>query len=301
MVHGICRAYLNITKDPTFGSLFHYRDLIHVCRSINRNTPPGTQPRITVQSLLCALEENLNGLPRDIFRQLVAIVFKCVDEEMQRLGQAFPEPEETDFRTELEVLRDALLQEDSPDRDQKTDVELRRRFLLVIDPSDDHSGVRLMDSRGLLPPKAATDGEVGTHVLVMSQFDEDGSDIQCAALISKFTFWMERGDTVLLINTGRIHGALYDVLNQHYRRMTASDGNGEKVYANVTVGSQTYACSVHPRFRCIVHLPEREVHKTPAPFLSRFEKFLLSSETLMDLSLLSRRDRELLAAAEERV
>jgi len=303
-VRGLCRGFVQVVQDASFRSLFHYRDLIYTCRCINRRSPPHQACHVTPARLLFALEENFNGVPQIQFRRLTYIFFVAIDEELQPLGHSFPLPEESLFRSELHVLRDALSGQAATAEEEKQDVELKPRFKLLLDPSPDQSGVRLLFDRHLLPPPAARDGEEGTHVLVMSEFEEDGSDLQCAALVSKFTFWMEQGHTVLLVNTGRIHGALYDVLNQHFRRMAASDGSGEKVYANVTVGAHTYACCCHPKFRCVVHLPHEALDKTPAPFLSRFDKFLLSSETLMTLqedSSLSRVDRELVDKVRARV
>ena len=58
-----------------------------------------------------------------------------------------------------------------------------------------------------------------------------------------------------------------------------------QAYANIAMGSVTYNCPVNPQFQCIVFLRQSDLSATPAPFLSRFEKYLLPVRTFFDVQL----------------
>lgn len=94
---------------------------------------------------------------------------------------------------------------------------------------------------------------------------------------------MEKGRTVIIINSDPIRTSFYDVFNRYFS-IIADGVNVEtkkqqyKYYANVSVGSHARSCVVHPDFKVIVHLPKSSLKTTPLPFLNRFEKYLVSVE-----------------------
>ncbi|CAF3355394.1 unnamed protein product [Rotaria sp. Silwood2] len=85
---------------------------------------------------------------------------------------------------------------------------------------------------------------------------------------------METGKTILMVNTGRIHGSLYDVFNQNFSIMAT--GDMRKIFSKVAIGPKTIDVIVHEDFQCIVHIKRSEFKDIPAPFLSRFQKYSLS-------------------------
>ena len=284
-VRGLCKGYLAVIEART--THFHYRDLIYVCRCLHRRTPEGAPCSFSPDSVLQALEENMNGVDEGQFRWVVETIFTCIAAETE---EDFPVPSPEHFRSAIDVVRDVLSR---PHRDaERTCPELAPRYKLIIDPSEDGSAVRLLFDLGLVPPESRTLGGRGTHVFAMSEMGADSSDVRCAELVSRIKLCMERGQTALLVNTARIHGSLYDLLNLQFRRMTGLEGGEERVYANVAIGAQTYPCPVHPDFMCVVHMPARDLPRTPAPFLSRFEKYLLGARDLAALSVSRLRDGE---------
>ena len=284
-VRGLCKGYLSVIEDGK--SHFHYRDLIYVCRCLHRRTAEGALCSFGPTGLLRALEENMNGLSEESFRKLVEAIFSAVAAET---GEDFPVPPPELFRSAIDLVRDALAR---PNRDsERVCPELAPRFKMVIDPSEDASAVRLLFDLGLVPPESQSPGGRGTQVFAMSDLGGDSSDVRCAELVSRIRLCMERGQTVLLVNTARIHGSLYDLLNLQFRRMTGLESGEERVYANVAIGAQTYPCPVHPNFMCVVHLPARDLPHTPAPFLSRFEKYVLGARDLAILSVQQLREAE---------
>ena len=80
--------------------------------------------------------------------------------------------------------------------------------------------------------------------------------------------------TILMVNTSRIHGALYDVFNQNFSIMAT--GDTRKIFSKVAIGPKTIDVIVHEDFQCIVHVKRSEFKDIPAPFLSRFQKYSLS-------------------------
>ncbi|CAF3211445.1 unnamed protein product [Rotaria sp. Silwood2] len=109
----------------------------------------------------------------------------------------------------------------------------------------------------------------------MSNFSDDiHNELQNVEILSTIKLCMETGKTILMVNTGRIHGSLYDVFNQNFSIMATDDTR--KIFSKVAIGSKTVDVVVHENFQCIVHINRSEFNDTPAPFFSRFQKFSLS-------------------------
>ena len=295
-VRGICRGFLNILTNDVFARLFHYRDLVYTLRFLHRNRLSGHSHGLQANSALFlrALEENFNGITVEDFRALVGIFFAAVNGEMASISLEFPMPNQDKFRGIIDIMQDSMRgREDS----LLTDVDgsvigtghpLAPRFKMIIDPTDDHSAIRLLQQVGLLDPERS-------QIFCMSELPEDTSDLHAAETISSIRFALEKPVTAVLVNTSRIHGSLYDLLNQSYRVMARSsssnDSGGDthqgsqQAYANIAMGSVTYPCPVDPRFQCLVFLRLSRRDQTPAPFLSRFEKYLLSVDDFLQLRL----------------
>ena len=109
----------------------------------------------------------------------------------------------------------------------------------------------------------------------MSDFPDDiHNELRNVEILSTIKLCMETGKTILMVNTGRIHGSLYDVFNQNFSIMAT--GDMRKIFSKVAIGPKTIDVVVHEDFQCIVHVKRSEFKDIPAPFLSRFQKYSLS-------------------------
>lgn len=93
-----------------------------------------------------------------------------------------------------------------------------------------------------------------------------------------------KGYTVVLYQTEDIHECFYDLFNLRFR--VIEDESCCHYYANVAIGGLIKPLPVHPDFQCVVVLKQSKLKDVPAPFLNRFEKFLLSHEIILDSIML---------------
>eukprot|EP01047_Picozoa_sp_COSAG01_P012870 COSAG01_NODE_590_length_15129_cov_55.685895_2_plen_4125_part_01 len=302
IVKGLCKGYENVLAEvhtvpvhnkttaddageqdvKTFPTISQ-RDFVYMLRHLNRITGIEPLTSITAGQLLEALEFNFGGISEEDFRQLVQIFFDAIVQELEsaEIDQEFRITEDRQFEP-LVTFRKSLDAAEAIRKDTAGYSELHPRFKLIIDSSADDSAARLLEMVGVKFDK----------VFRMSDFAQDNTELHYARLISDIKLSMERGDTILMIDTQRIHGSFYDLFNQNYNTMSDDDG-GELLFSNVAVGAASHMCRVHKNFQCVVHMRHKDLDKTPAPFLSRFEKYSLSvgeflkieSERLTGLSL----------------
>jgi hypothetical protein len=103
---------------------------------------------------------------------------------------------------------------------------------------------------------------------------------------------MEYGKTVVLINSESINTNFYDVLNKHYMELKKNDDDGNEIikyFANVAIGALSRLCVVHKDFKIIIHLPIKDLSRAPAPFLNRFEKYVLGFNQIYEEKILFRK------------
>ena len=89
--------------------------------------------------------------------------------------------------------------------------------------------------------------------------------------------YMAKGDVVVFkdINNS-IQSSLYDLFNKSYI------SSGSKKYCRIAVGANSNPqCWVNDNFNAIVFIDERKVGSLDLPFLNRFEKHFLRSESIM--------------------
>ena len=89
----------------------------------------------------------------------------------------------------------------------------------------------------------------------------------------------ENGHTIIMFQTDKIHESFYELFNQRFR-IIADPPKGIKLFTNISIGAHTKPCRVYPSFQCIVVIKKSELKDTPQAFLSRFEKFFFSYNTL---------------------
>jgi hypothetical protein len=175
--------------------------------------------------------------------------------------------------------------------------KLYGRYKLIIDESEDESAVQLLFQSGILNPDPNQ-----TAVFRMSDFPDDiDNELRNVAILSTIKLCMETGKTILMVNTGRIHGALYDVFNQNFSIMATDDTR--KIFSKVAIGPKTIDVVVHEDFQCIVHIKRSEFKDIPAPFLSRFQKYALSVTDFYSIYLkqLPKNEQSLMKSVEEKL
>ena len=294
LVRGICRGFLKLMDFPDFSELFHYRDLVYTIRHLYRNQAGKQIAHLYADPILFlrALEENFNGMTATRFRFLVDTMFQEVRRELALIHIPFPPPPDSSFRSIIDVVHEVVqghrsnMQTHINGHQTATGHRLAPRFKMIIDPTNDHSAIRLLQHAGLLNPN-------DTRIFCMSDLPGDMTELHNAETISNIRFTLEKPLTAVLVKTSRIHGSLFYLLNQNYRILASGDdlGGGEqpedKVFANIPVGPVTYLCPVNPGFQCLVFVREADLQETPAPFLSRFEKYRLSVQDCLELKLRS--------------
>ena len=87
---------------------------------------------------------------------------------------------------------------------------------------------------------------------------------------------LEYDDVLILQGLDRIYDSLYDMLNRNYTQ------DATKETCRITVGSVVNNwCAVHPKFRCVVIMDEKEAKQAGSPFLNRFEKQFITLKDLL--------------------
>ena len=263
IIYGLCQGYRRILNTSNIPRIYHDRDFIYMLRELRFELTPTTDDQetriagITPISLLRAIEDNFNGIKRDEFEKVVEIFFQAVHEQC-------PDFRLPSTRRNVPTILHESMKLDSIRR------RLYGRYKLLIDESEDESAVRLLSQSGIinLDPNRTT-------VFRMSDFPDDiHNELRNVEILSTIKLCMETGKTILMVNTGRIHGSLYDVFNQNFSIMAT--GDMRKIFSKVAIGPKTIDVVVHEDFQCIVHIKRSEFKDIPPPFLSRFQKYSLS-------------------------
>ncbi|CAF4545879.1 unnamed protein product, partial [Rotaria sp. Silwood2] len=270
IIYGLCQGYRKILSSTNIPQIFHDRDFIYMLRELrfelsitttdNEDTSIGTIKPI---SLLRALEDNFNGINQNEFKELIKIFFKTIEENSPHFCLPNERQQEKLYRDIPTILQDSL----------KLDSKSRRlygRYKLIIDESEDESAINLLLQTGILDSDRNR-----TTIFRMSDFSDDiNNELRNVEILSTIKLCMETGKTILMVNTSRIHGSLYDVFNQNFSIMAT--GDTRKIFSKVAIGPKTIDVIVHEDFQCIVHVKRSEFKDIPAPFLSRFQKYSLS-------------------------
>ncbi|CAF2108222.1 unnamed protein product [Rotaria magnacalcarata] len=270
IIYGLCKGYRRVLSNENIPKIFHDRDFIYMLRELrfelpttitdDENTSIGIIKPI---SLIRALEDNFNGITRKEFQELVEIFFKAVQEESPNFVLPIEARQQKCYRDIPTILRDSM----------KLDSKRRRlygRYKLIIDESEGESAINLLLQTGILDSDPTR-----TSIFRMSDFSDDiNNELRNVEVLSTIKLCMETGRTILMVNTSRIHGSLYDVFNQNFSIMAT--GDMRKIFSKVAIGPKTIDVAVHEDFQCIVHVKRSEFKDIPAPFLSRFQKYSLS-------------------------
>ena len=253
-----CAPYSGLMANKEFAKFFGLRDFIHFVNYLRRKKDQGfpLNPDIVMQ----ALERNFNGCEPAEFEKIYKQFFKAINAPSEHVQS----------RGILEIVRDSL--QDRP-QDQQDITENEVRYKLIIDPSEDDSLVRLLFAFGVLERD-------NTRMYVCSDFPGDGQ-LQKINTIAAIRHSAIEGHTVVMSQTDDIHESFYDLFNQRFRRIDDAE-KGPRYYTNIAIGAHLKPSRVHPNFQCVVVVKKSEVKHTPAPFLNRFEKYLISYSSLLD-------------------
>ena len=306
-VIGLCEAYSEakcFCDIPGHPDAYHLRDFIYLCRFI-RYCESQSVGRISTRSdqyslfsavtLLHALRRTFNGISDANFRGL-ALMFiskvNLIDDAIASFGSVTGTRRE-DMGENLHLLlgsdvmsslRDALHDQLKPDEDPN---QSHFRHIMLIDNSSSENAIALLFDLNVLDKQT-------TEVFEVSDFPDDTSDLQRSALISRIKTAVETGKTILLVNSHSIITAFFDLVNKHYMPVgtrskvlsqsavsSPDSAESEEVtqevyYANISMGSFSRPCVVHPNTKIIVHIPVSQMPFTPLPFLNRFDKFRIS-------------------------
>ena len=86
-----------------------------------------------------------------------------------------------------------------------------------------------------------------------------------------------QGHLLVLQNLDQIYAFLYDLFNLNYIQ------NNGKNYARICHGNNSeQLVLIHPSFKCIIMVDKKFVDNIDSPFLSRFEKIIISFEQLLN-------------------
>eukprot|EP00118_Oscarella_pearsei_P018100 m.183495 g.183495 ORF g.183495 m.183495 type:complete len:3839 (+) comp39307_c0_seq2:3960-15476(+) len=288
-VNSFCEAYSELVQKEPFKDFFHYRDFIYALRHFDRHAhllgeeSKLAQTDITPDLVLEALERNMNGLEPQHFEEVVETFFRWFHKKPSLLPFSVPE----NRRDSTTVLFNMLTPNGIPASKIWTGHTLSPRFVMLIDPTSDSSAIKLLFHTGFLSQKDC-------RIFHLSNYPGDCSSLHDAKVLSNVRYAIESPCTAVLVNTGRIHGSLYDLLNQTYRFISGSrsDVSSPEVFANIATGASTYPCRVNAEFRCVVLVKQNDIAHIPAPFLSRFSKFRLSAEDFLQYQMRNKATKE---------
>ena len=270
IISGLCQGYRKVLESQNIPQIFHDRDFIYMLRELRFELPKMsndehemTIDRIKPMSLLRALEDNFNGIQQNEFKELVQIFFSSVREKCPTFTFPNEKKHNVIYRDVPTILRESM----------KLDSKRRRlygRYKLIIDESEDESAINLLLQTEILDSDSSR-----IKVFRMSDFADDiNNELRNVEILSNIKLCMETGKTIVMVNTSRIHGSLYDVFNQNFSIMAT--GDVRKIFSKVAIGPKTIDVVVHEDFQCIIHIKRSEFKDIPAPFLSRFQKYSLS-------------------------
>ncbi|KYQ93487.1 hypothetical protein DLAC_06181 [Tieghemostelium lacteum] len=260
--HFICDALsksykkVNQFSNGTKENLFHQRDFVFFLRHLKRSY----KDSITSEGLLNSLERHFNGIPLYDLQLLVAEFFR-------NLKIPLPTKQDNTILRIKESLKETLSEGQNPNTSAF-------RYMMLIDPSENESSL-------LILKELENELDINYKVIRVGGFEKDNTPESLVSVVSQIKNEMELGGTVVLVNIQSIESCFYDVFNRYFQIVYDTDGNKSFV-ANVSFGTHSANCFVHPNFKIIVHLPLSQLKTTQLPWLNRFEKYYLSVDQLLN-------------------
>ena len=112
----------------------------------------------------------------------------------------------------------------------------------------------------------------------------EGKEIEQLNLVSRIKYAAQQGDkTVVMSQVEEVSECFYDLFNQHFKEFKK---DGKTLYfANIALGGISRPCLVSPSFQCIVHVQSNQLDDIPAPFLHRFETYIIGVDDILSWQL----------------
>lgn len=262
MVVKFCEPYSECMKVPSFSRFFGLRDFMQFVSYFQRKRDEG-EP-LSLKLVVQGLERNFNGSDEfeAICKKFVEYIPNVQLDDIQKFR-----------RPVLDVLQNSL--RDRPQSLQDL-TENSVRYKMIIDPSEDGSLVRSLFSFNILDREK-------TRVFVCSDFPGDG-ELQKIHTIAAIRHSASEGHTAVMSQTEGVHESFYALFNQRFQRIDDAE-HGTRYYTSIAIGSHSKPSLVHPDFQCVVVVKKSELNTVPAPFLNRFEKYLISYGSLLEIIL----------------
>lgn len=244
-IWAICDAYMELEKQGALSNdfsiplsrLFNTRDFTFVLRHLRREC--GTQLAIQPSSLLKALQRNIGGLPPKDLRRLVENFFAAMRKQLP--GHSQWDDKKISLLPVSELVAESLQDFLQPGEDANTSCF---RYIMLLDPTDTEASVALLRSLNLLE---------GIEVVSVSTSPGEPTEQQKATALLKIKRAMQKGETILLLNSASIVTCLYDLFNRYFDRVPGppdSDGKPtSNYYVRISIGAVSRLCEVHPRFK----------------------------------------------------
>ncbi|EGC39105.1 hypothetical protein DICPUDRAFT_45417 [Dictyostelium purpureum] len=262
ITQALCKGYRlsnHFTKD-TKPNLFHQRDFVFFLRHLNRTLEVLDTTIITPEILMESLERNFNGIPFNKFKELSSLFLRefGFDTKSKSIASLL-NTENTIIRIK-ESLSEKLDLTNNPNNSAF-------RFIMVIDPSNNESSLRILREISSNP-----------KVIRVGGFKDDQTISSLVDLFSEIKKEMSCGGTVIMVNTSIIDQCFYDVFNRYFITLSSAD-NETSLWATISFGTHTAHQKVHPNFKIIVLQPLSNIKNVQLPWLNRFEKYFVTTET----------------------
>ena len=287
VIGGICDAYeglsngsWNSSSSPnrphnaalTILESFQLRDFVYFLRSLRNqclNIDTHTF-ELTPDGLLHAILRNFGGAMRfEDTSTLVNFVFTKINHRLRSIGRQLPIPEIP--KTPIAILRSSI-QDTIPLNEMNPNIN-SCRFVCLLDPTDSGIAVDLLFDLNVITRNSAV-------VITCSDFESDTNEQALNDNTMRLKKQMAIGGTAVIVGGKRISGSFYDLFNNHLRSIPVENFEpGESPvthFANVAHGSVSRPSKVHPNAKIIFYLRLSDIFETPLPFLSRFERYVLT-------------------------
>lgn len=289
---GICTAYESLSNGTwnvsTNSDRLHHqalsrletyqlRDFVYFLRCLRNACFDEKAGEFVLRSeeLLQAILRNFGGLMYyDDKQRLVNFIFTCINDKLRSTGQLHDVPKVP--LTPLDALRSSVLQV-IPAHETNPNIN-SCRFLSVIDATDTGIALDLLFDLNVIQRDKVV-------VLTCPEFEEDSSERGYIEQIQRCLDAMRMGGTVVLQYADAMNGNLYDLFNKAYSAFPVDNPQpGEpkmNFFTNVAAGASSQLCPVHASFKLVTIQLLSDIPGTPLPFLSRFERQVLTIEHCM--------------------
>ncbi|KAN0050796.1 hypothetical protein ACTA71_008762 [Dictyostelium dimigraforme] len=189
--------------------------------------------------------------------------------EFEKVSIKMEIPTSLDYDNTINNIKSAL--NETVDINQQPNT-LSFRYIMVIDPSENESSLQILNEIKL---------EIMPVLIRVGGFEQDTTEEKLVKCVNKIKASMAKGDTVILVNSEKIDSCFYEVFDRYYTILHSNDSKDSRDFlSNISFGTHSIYCKVHPNFKIIIHMPLSRLKCTQLPWLNRFEKYQLSIDLL---------------------